>query len=232
ESRVISTNDINLTHELHVIQAHLLHYASLLDDFRKTVVFVQATPYPGLDNPSLYTPESRERSKALMMKECGNLLSEIQRLEKARVMQGKRLKNVMNLVGSEMVADRSRIKLTAMKQVAYLTMFFLPASLVAVRLVYMISHPDIHLARLQAIFGMNVHELNGSKATVPLYLGVAIPLTVLTCWIIISFQFRPEYEHEEPSLFWRILGRIGWPVTMGMDLLRKREKERRGDSWE
>ncbi|KAG6868400.1 hypothetical protein C0993_003636 [Termitomyces sp. T159_Od127] len=97
ESRVIHSNDIDLTQELHVIQAHLLHYASLLEDFRKSVVFVLKTPYPGLDN-SRYTPEYRERSKALMEKECDNLLSEIERLDKARSMQIKRLKNVMNLV--------------------------------------------------------------------------------------------------------------------------------------
>ncbi|KAG6848829.1 hypothetical protein H0H93_013650, partial [Arthromyces matolae] len=97
ESRVIQTNDMELTQELHVIQAHLLHYASLLEDFRKTVVFVLDTPYPGLDNPR-YTPDYRDRSKAVIEKECNNLLSEIQRLEMARTMQGKRLRNVMNLV--------------------------------------------------------------------------------------------------------------------------------------
>ncbi|KAG6901777.1 hypothetical protein C0995_008023 [Termitomyces sp. Mi166 len=107
ESRVIHSNDINLTQELHVIQAHLLHYGSLLEDFRKSVSFVLKTPYPGLDN-LCYTPEHRERSKALMKKECKNLLIEIERLDKARSMQIKRLKNVMNLGFSSVNIEDSR----------------------------------------------------------------------------------------------------------------------------
>ncbi|KAG6815123.1 hypothetical protein H0H87_004887, partial [Tephrocybe sp. NHM501043] len=100
ESRVISTEsieNINPTRELHVIQAHLLQYAPLLNDFRKAVLFVRETPYPGLDNPSLYTPEFRECSNARMRTECGNLLSGIQRLEEYRMMQSQRLRNIMNL---------------------------------------------------------------------------------------------------------------------------------------
>jgi hypothetical protein len=89
---------MDLTKELHVIQAHLLHYASLLDDFRKTITFVLKTPNPALNDPARYTTEERERSRGLMQMECENLISEIDRLEKSRVMQGKRLKNVMNLV--------------------------------------------------------------------------------------------------------------------------------------
>ncbi|KAG6918781.1 hypothetical protein DXG01_011532 [Tephrocybe rancida] len=224
ESRVIHTNDIHLTQELHIIQAHLLHYESLLDDFRKTVVFVLDTPYPGLDNPSLYTPEHRDRFKELMKKECNNLLSEIKRLEKARLMQGRRLKNVMNLGFSSVNIEDSwsMQKLTeaavkdstAMKQVAYLTMFFLPASLVA------------------AVFGMNVKEFNpGSGGTLAHYLAIAISLTVLTCWVIIAFQFRSgRSESEEPPLAWPILGRIGWPVTMAMKFYAERKSSRKSYS--
>ncbi|KAJ3779529.1 hypothetical protein GGU10DRAFT_370394, partial [Lentinula aff. detonsa] len=40
-----------LTHQLHVIRAHLLHYESLLDDFRKTVEFLLKTVNPGLVQP-------------------------------------------------------------------------------------------------------------------------------------------------------------------------------------
>ncbi|KAJ4474023.1 hypothetical protein C8J55DRAFT_518737 [Lentinula edodes] len=41
-----------LTHQLHVIRAHLLHYESLLDDFRKTVEFFLKTVNPGLVQPT------------------------------------------------------------------------------------------------------------------------------------------------------------------------------------
>ncbi|KAH0579219.1 hypothetical protein H2248_003369 [Termitomyces sp. 'cryptogamus'] len=209
ESRVINLNDIDLTQELHIIQAHLLHYGSLLEDFRKSVIFVLKTPFPGLDNPR-YTPQLRERSKGHMEKECNNLLSEIERLNMARSMQIKRLKNVMNLAFSSVNIEDSRRtqQLTrasmndsaAMKQIAYLTMFFLPASLVA------------------TIFGMNVGEINpGTYGTIPHYLAIAVPLTIITCWAIGTVQFErdPSQRAEtEPSLMWRVLGRIGWPIMM------------------
>ncbi|KAG6809962.1 hypothetical protein H0H92_013890 [Tricholoma furcatifolium] len=219
ESRVIQTNDIHLTQELHVIQAHLLHYTSLLDDFRKTVVFIRDTPYPGLDNPSLYTAERRDRSNALLHKECTNLLNEIERLEMSREMQSRRLRNVMNLGFSSVNLEDSRHmqRLTeatvkdsaAMKQVAYLTMFFLPSSLVA------------------GIFGMNVGEINpGTTETIPHFIAIAIGLTVLTFWGIGAFQFYPEgasKDEEETSLVFRILRRLGWPIMLAMERLSKKE---------
>lgn len=84
-----------LTQELHIIRAHHLHYSSLLEDFRKTVVFIRDTKNPAMDSVS---EEIREHSKSVMTRECANLLSEIERLEMGRRMQDKRLKNVMNLV--------------------------------------------------------------------------------------------------------------------------------------
>ncbi|KAF5391130.1 hypothetical protein D9757_003021 [Collybiopsis confluens] len=40
-----------LTHQLHVVRAHLLNYESLLEDFRKTVDFLLKTVNPGLVRP-------------------------------------------------------------------------------------------------------------------------------------------------------------------------------------
>ncbi|KAG1789706.1 uncharacterized protein HD556DRAFT_1492388, partial [Suillus plorans] len=45
----LSTNDNNLTTELHTVQARLLHYASLLEDFRKSVTSVRSMPNPILE---------------------------------------------------------------------------------------------------------------------------------------------------------------------------------------
>lgn len=78
--------------ELHIIRAHLLHYDGLLVDFEKSVLFIQDTP-----NPAIMGSE-KEIALPLLKKECGNLLSEIARLERSRQMQHERLKNVMNLV--------------------------------------------------------------------------------------------------------------------------------------
>lgn len=99
----MTTHDIHMTNELHVIRAHLLHYESLLEDFSNTVRFVQDTPNPALQ-PQVGTPISEEfdmmkaHSAMMMKRECGNLLSDIDRLESSRRMQAKRLKNVMDLV--------------------------------------------------------------------------------------------------------------------------------------
>ena len=83
---------MDLTEELHMIRAHLLHYSSLLIAFEKIVLFIQHTPNPALHNVQ------RRNSIGLLNRECKTLLEEIGRLEKEREMQEKRLKNVMDLV--------------------------------------------------------------------------------------------------------------------------------------
>ncbi|KAF7366809.1 hypothetical protein MSAN_00939200 [Mycena sanguinolenta] len=104
EDRVITTTDMTLTQQLHVVRAHLLHYASLLVDFRRTVTI----------------PAVKDR----MRRESQNLIDEIDRLEQSREMQEKRLKNVMDLAFSSVNLEDT----AAMKQISYLTMVFLPAS--------------------------------------------------------------------------------------------------------
>lgn len=93
ESRVLVTNDIQLTRELHIIRASLLHYTSLLENFRKAVWFIRNTP-----NPAMLDSPAWEESNVLMDRECDTLISEIERLEMYRRMQEMRVENVMNLV--------------------------------------------------------------------------------------------------------------------------------------
>jgi len=79
---------------LHIIRASLLHYASLLESFRKAVFFLRNTPNPAMqDHPDF------NESMQLMNRECDTLVSEIERLEMFRAMQEMRLKNVIDLVG-------------------------------------------------------------------------------------------------------------------------------------
>ena len=51
-------------------------------------------------NPALdsLTPEKREASVTILKRECDNLLDEVNRLEREREMQERRLRNVMHLV--------------------------------------------------------------------------------------------------------------------------------------
>ncbi|KAJ7481580.1 hypothetical protein FB451DRAFT_1338315 [Mycena latifolia] len=208
ETQVITTSNLLLTRELHIIRAHQLHYSALLEDFRKAVNFVRETPNPAMD---ARPEEERVFSRNLLERECKNLLSEIDRLEKARRMQDKRLKNVMNLVFSSVnIGDSKRMqKLTeaAMKQIAYLSMIFLPASFVA------------------AIFGMNIKEIvpdtGGSLAH---YFETAAPLTFFTIWVVMAFQSKHLLGRD--VTIWM---RLFWPVALARLMIsgRKEARERR-----
>lgn len=96
ESKVLQTNNIELTRELHILQAHLLHYQALLHNFEKSVQFIAKTHNPAMDSNDV-SDEQRKDSKELMTRESENLLGEIDRLEKRRAMLSNRLKNVMDL---------------------------------------------------------------------------------------------------------------------------------------
>ncbi|KAK7039234.1 hypothetical protein VNI00_010139 [Paramarasmius palmivorus] len=199
ETQVISTSDMRMTQRLHIIRAHHLHYTSLLEDFRKAVLFILHTPNPAMDSLSEL---DRAFSRKLLEKECNHLLSEIDRLEMSRMMQDKRLKNVMNLVFSTVnIGDSRRMQdLTeaavrdsaAMKQIAYLSMIFLPASCVA------------------AVFGMNIKELGSGLQTLPHYFAIALPLTGLTIWIVMTFQSRYLFGNRHTTFF----ERLAWPVLL------------------
>ncbi|KAJ3998256.1 hypothetical protein F5050DRAFT_1567627 [Lentinula boryana] len=213
ESQIMRSSDMDLTRDLHTIQAHLLHYSSLLEDFQKSIIFVLDTPNPAMDS---LPDEERILSRRLLQKECNNLLIEVERLEKSRTMQERRLKNVMNLVFSTVnILDSKRMQdLTeaavrdsaAMKQIAYLSMIFLPASFVA------------------GVFGMNVKELSGQTlGTLPHYFAAAFPLTAVTVWMVIAFQSKHLFRERETSSFWI---RLAWPLLMIQSWFSKTKKTR------
>ncbi|KAJ7216584.1 hypothetical protein GGX14DRAFT_442105 [Mycena pura] len=207
EAQVINTSDPVLTRELHIIRAHLLHYSALLGDFRKAVDFVRETQNPAMD---ARPDQDRLLSGRLLQRECKTLLSEIDRLEMSRGMQDRRLKNVMNLVFSSVNIDDSRRmqQLTeaavrdsaAMKQIAYLTMVFLPSSFVA------------------ALFGMNLKEIvPDATGSWRHYFATALPLTFVTVWAVMAFQSK--YLLGPHATTWM---RLIWPVTLMRWYLRNR----------
>ncbi|EGN97186.1 hypothetical protein SERLA73DRAFT_183836 [Serpula lacrymans var. lacrymans S7.3] len=197
ESSVITTNEMNLTRELHVIHAHLLFYSTLLEDFSQSVTFVLETPHPGMEGLAGDNQESN-----LLKRECNNLLSAIKRLEGIRDMHGKRLQNVMHLAFATVNIDDSK----QMKQISYLTMIFLPAGFTA------------------TVFGMNVKEINsGSYETLAHYAIATLLLTIATVWIVVTFQINSHFHGPGPQKsFWV---RLGWPVRALHRKLAKKKKQ-------
>ncbi|KAG0699494.1 hypothetical protein DFH29DRAFT_1001920 [Suillus ampliporus] len=199
ETNVLLTNDSHLTTELHTIQAQLLHYASLLDDFRKSVTFVKNTPSPVLESRE-FNDQTRMDTNKLMRKECDNLLSEIDRL-------GFQLKNITDL-GKATVnfVDSRRMQDLTTATISYLTMIFLPASFVA------------------AVFGMNVREItDDATETMAHYTAVSVVFTVLTAWLVVAFQPHSPF-HEPGSGFW---WRLAWPFSYVIRLTGLRRSLRR-----
>ncbi|OAX34434.1 hypothetical protein K503DRAFT_774540 [Rhizopogon vinicolor AM-OR11-026] len=199
ESDVLHESRIELTRKLHVLQAHLLHYQSLLHNFRVSVAFIEKTPNPAMESEK-FNEAQRNTSKELMDRECGNLLSEIDRLERRREMLSSRLKNAMDLAFATVNIEDSKQtrELTqatvrdsaAMKQISYLTMVFLPASFVA------------------SVFGMNVREINdGSLETLAHYAETTISLTLLTVYIVVTLQPHTSFHEENAPLGQR----MAWP---------------------
>jgi len=83
--------------ELHVLRAYLLYYVSLLSDFRESVEFIRDTHNPAMNSDDI-DDSTRAHDEASLKQECGNLLSEIHRLERKRTMIDERVQNVKNLV--------------------------------------------------------------------------------------------------------------------------------------
>ncbi|KIL68357.1 hypothetical protein M378DRAFT_21887 [Amanita muscaria Koide BX008] len=192
EGQVSTVTSLEITEELHIIRAHLLHHASLLGALENTIDFIRTTPNPALD---LEEDQNGIHKVSFLERECNFLLREVRRMEKQRIEQENRVKNVIQLVfsGVNILDSRTAIRDSAgMKQISYLAMLFLPASFAA------------------SIFGMNVTEIApGTAGTVPHYLATALPLTVVSIWILVAYQSRYMFR-EEKSFFRRLL----WPYEL------------------
>ncbi|KAI9568117.1 hypothetical protein HD554DRAFT_2022923, partial [Boletus coccyginus] len=200
EYRVLQSNNIKLTRELHELQAHLLYYQQLLRDFLRSVEFVRDTPNPAMSTPSISKAE-REDSAKLLRTEAYNLTSEIERLTRQREMLSDRLDNAIHLAFAtvslndsrdmQRLAEVTRGDVSAMKQMAYLSMTFLPATYLA------------------NVFSMNVREMHDStNETLAKYIGAAVSLTLLTSWLAITLQ-KDSFFYPSNS---GVLRRTLWPL--------------------
>jgi len=207
EYNVLQFNDIKLTRELHKLQAHLLHYQQLLRDFLQSVEFVRDTPNPAMNAPSISNAE-REDSAKLLRTEAHNLVSEIERLTRQREMLSDRLDNAIHLAFAtvsimdskdmQQLAEVTRKDSSAMKQIAYLTMVFLPATYLA------------------NVFSMNVREIdNSTNQTLTHYVGAAVGLTLFTSWLVIAVQKDSSFHRKNSGVLHRTL----WPLFYAHDLI-------------
>jgi hypothetical protein len=78
---------------------------------------------------------------------------------------------------------------------------------------------------------MNVREINpGTLGTLWQYVSIVIPLTVVSVWGVVAFQFDPRRgdpsNREKISVTQRTLERIGWPVMLVRELIQKRKVAR------
>ncbi|KAF8653623.1 hypothetical protein AX16_003775 [Volvariella volvacea WC 439] len=109
EGSAIKASDMGLTQQLHIVRAHLLHYSSLLDDFKKTIEFVHQTPHLVKDERIGPRVEGYLSPDEVMDRECKKLLKEIGRLKDGIGMQDQRSKNVINLVYSRVNIQDSHL---------------------------------------------------------------------------------------------------------------------------
>ncbi|KAJ6604871.1 hypothetical protein B0H10DRAFT_2077766 [Mycena sp. CBHHK59/15] len=199
ESDVLTRTSTALTRELHDIRNCLVSYRSLLDDFLKTVAFLQSIPVPGsksspsfsyfggasssvgLSNsvvhgnliietigprtPGTESDQSKEDTDRFRV-ECEALILEIRRLQESIEARNIRISAVMNMVFSIVTIRDS----TAMKQISYVTMVFIPGTFVA------------------GVFGMNVEGIGPDSTPLRLYPIIVVPLTVIILYIAVAFQ--------------------------------------------
>ena len=96
EFKVLELTNLELTQELHRLQAYLSHYQQLLEDFQLSVEFVRDTPNPAMS--VLASTKERVDSMVLLRKEAGNLIFEIERLRGQRKIMFDRVQNAIHLV--------------------------------------------------------------------------------------------------------------------------------------
>ncbi|PPQ75033.1 hypothetical protein CVT26_011931 [Gymnopilus dilepis] len=218
ESRVITTSEMPLTQELHVIRAHHLHHTSLLEDLRSSVRFVCETINPAMESLS---DEERALNSQILSRECAHLSREIDRLEMESKMQDSRLKNVMNLVFSSVNIIDSR-RMQSMTEAAVRDSAGEPLLKDCTLLMSCdggqltkfngSDEADLipnHASFVAAVFGMNVREIvPQTPNSVPIYIAVAIPFTLVTIWIITSFQSKFFFPSEQLNFWKKVLSPV------------------------
>ena len=102
-----------------------------------------------------------------------------------------------------------------MKQIAYVTMVFLPAHFVSV----CSPCPLQNLADdiVKEFFNMNVRTLNPqSQGSLTVFLIFSCVLSGVIFWVVIAFQAKFLFDKDTP--YWK---RLGWPLYLANYAFRK-----------
>lgn len=74
---------------------------------------------------------------------------------------------------------------------------------------------------------MNVQEINpGTNGTLSQYVALAIPLTLVTMWLIVAMQGRWEaYDEQGNAIPKPMLFRLSWPVMLVQRFMKGKQKK-------
>jgi len=93
-----------------------------------------------------------------------------------------------------------------MKQIAYLSVVFLPPMLMTVNHSLYTSHRNNSFCFKKGVFGMNTKEIvPGSSGSIPLFVALTALLMIVTVWMLVAFRSR--YLYGQP-----FARRLAWPV--------------------
>lgn len=68
---------------------------------------------------------------------------------------------------------------------------------------------------------MNISEINpGTLGNLSIYVAIALPLTLVTAWIIIAFQSRYIFPDGTP-----FIRRLSWPVKLLSNMMKKEKDD-------
>jgi hypothetical protein len=57
---------------------------------------------------------------------------------------------------------------------------------------------------------MNIHEIApGTRGSLSHYFEIALPLTLVTFWVVVAFRSEPQ-DGQNPTIWMRLI----WPMTM------------------
>lgn len=78
---------------------------------------------------------------------------------------------------------------------------------------------------------MNIEEINpGTRGNLSHYFSAAVPLTIVTAWVIVAFQTKWNQAQDEPENQISLWRRFLWPYDYVIQYLKARRQQPRDNS--